>query len=100
MLREFLEAWTRLATTASEGRGNTISMSAAGFGSPFGFGLRAGATELTLRGNQSDWPMGSQALGLVERAFCLSSPYCLPVQIAISATEFPQPPATTETEAS
>jgi len=49
------QAWTRLATTASEG-----------------------ATELTLRGNQSDWPMGSQ--------------------IAISATEFPQPPATTETE--
>ncbi|CAE7477052.1 PKHD1L1 [Symbiodinium sp. CCMP2456] len=49
------QAWTRLATIASEG-----------------------ATELTLRGNQSDWPMGSQ--------------------IAISATEFPQPPATTETE--
>ena len=69
-VERFLEAWTRLATTASEGQrersqSSEVSMSAAGPRSlTFDFGLRrAGATELTLRGNQSDWPMGSQACG-------------------------------------
>ena len=41
-----------------------------------GFGLRH---VIFLRGNQSSWPVGAA--------------------LAISATEFPQPPATTETEA-
>ena len=41
-----------------------------------GFGFRR---EISLRGNQSSWPVGAA--------------------LAISPTEFPQPPATTETEA-
>ncbi|CAJ1445998.1 unnamed protein product [Effrenium voratum] len=49
------QAWTRLVSTAD-----------------------TGATQLIVRGNQEDWPLGAQ--------------------VAISATEYPQPPATTETE--